>query len=168
MIPEAQMRLFCARCIGEIGLAMFSPDADGWLKGRSACCPAEAMTVCGAGRCSKRLRKTRKKAKFFILRAHVLLFLTFDGPQLLLRQIVSDLFEFLRTFSTRSTAIALNSPHLWATGPTCRLHEKPLLRRRLRQEDVAQTDQDLGKDVQAKYTIDIFFASQLEDDEPAL
>jgi hypothetical protein len=38
----------------------------------------------------------------------------------------------------------------------------------LRQEDVAQTDQDLGKDVQAKYTIDIFYASQLEDEEPAL
>jgi hypothetical protein len=168
VIPDAQMRLFCARCIGAIDLATFSPDADGWLKGRSACCPAEALAACGAGSSSKRLRKTRKKAKFFILRAQVSLFLTFDGFQLLLRRVFMDLFEFLRTFWTRSTAIALKSPHLWATDPSCRLHDKTLLRKRLRQEDVAQTDQVVGKYLQAKYTVDIFFASQLEGDEPAL
>jgi hypothetical protein len=140
----------------------------GGLKGGLRVAPLRRWRSAGQAAPRSVCGKTRKKAKSSLLGAHVWLFLTLNGFQLLLRRILTDLFEFLRTFRTRSTAIALKSPHLWATGPTCRLHDKPLLRRRLRQEDVAQTDQDLGKDVQAKYTIDIFYASQLEDEEPAL
>jgi hypothetical protein len=45
-----------------------------------------------------------------------------------------------------------------ASNPPDRL----LRRRRLRLEDVAQTDQVVSDHVQAKYTTDVFFAAHLE------
>ena len=39
--------------------------------------------------------------------------------------------------------------HLWATRCSCRCHGRPLLRRRLRLEQIAQADQVVGDHVQA-------------------
>ena len=52
--------------------------------------------------------------------------------------------------------------HLWATGCSCRLHHGLLLRRKLRQEQVAQADQVVGDHMQAKHGTDFVLAAQFE------
>jgi hypothetical protein len=52
--------------------------------------------------------------------------------------------------------------HLWATDCSCCLHHGLLLRRRLRQKQVAQADQVVGDYVQAQHGTDVLLAAQFE------